>query len=135
MAEREEAREADEQVERAGKEGEAEDPHEEDRVDQHRRRERGEEEQAVGDVCAVDGHRSRPNSPAGRTRRTIAMSTNTTVAEAWGQKTLHRPSMRPRARPPTIEPRIDPMPPMTTTANTVMMRFEPMSGLTFSAGA
>ena len=34
-----------------------------------------------------------------------------------------------------IEPRIEPMPPITTTANTTMIRFEPISGVTWMTGA
>ena len=33
-------------------------------------------------------------------------------------------------KPVTIVPRIEPMPPMTTTANTMMMICEPISGVT-----
>ena len=36
----------------------------------------------------------------------------------------------PRPKPVTMEPRIEPMPPITTTAKTVMMKLEPMLGLT-----
>src|SRR3546814_6078263 len=48
----------------------------------------------------------------------------TTVLDASGQNTLVKPSMMPRPRPVTIEPMIEPMPPITTTANTTMIRFE-----------
>ncbi len=40
------------------------------------------------------------------------------------------PSTMPREKPVTMEPRIEPMPPMTTTAKTTMIRFEPIVGLT-----
>src|SRR5947199_57209 len=43
--------------------------------------------------------------------------------------------MSPSPRPVTIEPRIEPMPPITTTANTTMMRSEPISGPTVKIGA
>ncbi|MNT88527.1 hypothetical protein D3C72_2291020 [compost metagenome] len=45
------------------------------------------------------------------------------------------PSKTPRPSPVKIEPRIDPMPPITTTAKTVMIRFWPISGETCITGA
>jgi len=41
----------------------------------------------------------------------------------------------PTRNPATIAPGIEPMPPMTTTANVRMMSSEPMSGDTFRIGA
>ena len=43
---------------------------------------------------------------------------------------LGQPSIRPMAIPVTMAPRIEPMPPITTTANTTISRFEPMPGVT-----
>ena len=43
---------------------------------------------------------------------------------------LARPSITPRAKPVMIEPMIEPMPPITTTANTVLMKLSPMLGFT-----
>ena len=39
--------------------------------------------------------------------------------------------MTPSANPVTIDPMIEPMPPITTTANTTMMSDEPICGLTW----
>ena len=41
-----------------------------------------------------------------------------------------RASTSPRPKPVTTEPRMEPMPPITTTAKTVMMRLEPICGFT-----
>ena len=57
------------------------------------------------------------------------------VADASGQNTLVSPSITPRPKPVTIDPRIEPMPPITTTANTTMIRFDPISGPICVAGA
>ena len=38
--------------------------------------------------------------------------------------------MTPRANPVMMEPMMDPIPPITTTANTTMIRSSPISGLT-----
>ncbi|KAG1245229.1 hypothetical protein G6F68_015147 [Rhizopus microsporus] len=51
----------------------------------------------------------------------MAMMMNTTGLEASGQNTLGSPSITPRPRPVTMAPMMDPMPPITTTANTTMM--------------
>src|SRR5438093_6569593 len=45
------------------------------------------------------------------------------------EKYLGQPSTRPRPKPVRIAPMIEPMPPITTTANTTMMRLAPISGL------
>ena len=74
--------------------------------------------------------RVRPNRPAGRTSSTIAMMTKITVLDASGKNTLVSPSMMPSAKPVTMAPRIEPMPPITTTANTTMIRSEPICGET-----
>ena len=73
-------------------------------------------------------HALRPNSPAGRISSTIAMMTKITVFDASGQNTLVRPSMMPRPKPVRIAPMIEPMPPITTTAKTTMIRSEPICG-------
>src|SRR5690606_26277194 len=124
---------AQQQVEGAGEQRIAHDLHDEDRV-AAQRRQRGQQDQGgqIGDQLSI--HDSFPNSPAGRVSSTITMMMNTTVLEASGQKTLVKPSMMPRPRPVTIEPRIEPMPPMTTTAKTTMIRFEPISGETCRMG-
>ena len=46
-----------------------------------------------------------------------------------------RPSMTPSAKPVMMEPMIDPMPPMTTTANTTTISSAPMRGRTWFMGA
>ncbi|MCY1306169.1 hypothetical protein D9M70_560150 [compost metagenome] len=48
---------------------------------------------------------------------------------------MARPSITPSPRPVRIAPRIEPMPPITTTANTTMIRFCPISGETCITGA
>ena len=58
------------------------------------------------------------------------MMTKITVFDASGKNTLVRPSITPRPKPVTIAPMIEPMPPITTTANTTMMRSAPICGLT-----
>ncbi|MOA65384.1 hypothetical protein D3C78_1917550 [compost metagenome] len=65
----------------------------------------------------------------------MAMMMNTTVLEASGQNTFVSPSITPRPRPVTMAPMMDPMPPITTTANTTMMRLDPISGEICSTGA
>jgi len=40
------------------------------------------------------------------------------------------PSITPSAKPVMIDPMIEPMPPITTTANTTMIRSAPISGRT-----
>ena len=59
------------------------------------------------------------------------MITKITVFDASGKKTFVSPSITPRAKPVSIEPRIYPMPPITTTANPTMMRSAPLSGPTW----
>src|SRR5580698_5305753 len=49
--------------------------------------------------------------------------------------TLVNPSITPSARPLTMAPRIEPMPPITTTANTTMTSELPICGLTRITGA
>src|SRR5690606_41144228 len=80
-------------------------------------------------------HFTFPKSPAGRSNSTMAMMMKTTVLDASGQNTLVSPSMTPRPRPVRMAPRIDPMPPTTTTANTTMIRFTPISGEICRTGA
>ncbi len=58
------------------------------------------------------------------------MMTKITVLEASGKNTLVRPSMTPRPKPVTIAPMIEPMPPITTTANTTMISSAPICGET-----
>src|SRR5262249_61333236 len=77
------------------------------------------------------GHQRCPKRPCGRNMRTIAMITKITVFDASGKKTFVRPSTTPSANPVRIDPMIDPIPPITTTANTTMIRSAPMSGLTW----
>src|SRR5262249_51225949 len=80
-------------------------------------------------------HEARPKRPAGRTSSTTAMMTKITVFDASGEKTFVKPSTTPRPKPVTIDPMIEPRPPMTTTANTTMMRSAPISGFTWEIGA
>jgi hypothetical protein len=56
------------------------------------------------------------------------MMTKITVLDASGKNTLVRPSITPRPKPVTIAPMIEPMPPITTTANTTMISESPSAG-------
>ena len=48
---------------------------------------------------------------------------------------MHSAEATPIPKPASTEPTIDPSPPITTTANTVMMRSAPISGLIARIGA
>src|SRR5262249_38122726 len=136
---------ADQQVESAGEQGKAQPLHQEHRIgDRRREREQRDHHEerdrlaarafgALGGFERIDDafhHVARPNRPAGRTSSTIAMMTKITVLEASGKNTLVSPSISPSAKPVTIAPMIEPIPPITTTANTTMMMSSPISGLT-----
>src|SRR5262245_16219285 len=143
MAEGNEAAIADQQVEGAGEHGEAERLHHEQWIEENWRDEQHADHQHESELlaptgggergprnrCGDGGHAlARPNSPAGRTSRTSAMITKMTVFEASGKNTLVSPSTMPSPKPVTIAPMIDPMPPITTTANTTMMSSAPICG-------
>jgi len=82
MAERQQTGVADQQVEGAGKQREAQQFHEEHRVLEEGRRQRQREHQRVTEpVVGQKLHFSLPNKPAGRNTSTTAITTNTTVAE------------------------------------------------------
>src|SRR5215470_12791599 len=145
VAEREQADVADQEVEGAGEQRKAQRLHQEHRIgDRGRDHEHGEHHEegdrlarhrtlARGFLQRVDDafhHAALPNRPAGRISSTIAMMTKITVFDASGKNTLVSPSISPRAKPVTIAPMIEPIPPITTTANTTMMMSSPMSGLT-----
>src|SRR5262249_29163195 len=141
----------DQQVEGAGEQREAQHLHQEHRIDEDRRddedRQHDQERdgeaarselarrRGQGGVGRAGGHAVLPNRPAGRISSTIAMMMKMTVWEASGKNTLVRRSMTPRAKPVTIAPMMEPMPPITTTANTTMMRSAPICGLTLVIGA
>src|SRR5690606_15432124 len=134
MSERQQAGVGQQQIEGAGEQGVAHDLHDEDRVGAHGRQQRDEDRE--DDIaCQLTVHFSFPKRPAGRSRRTMTMMMNTTVFEASGQKTLVRPSIMPRPRPVMMEPMMEPIPPITTTANTTMIRLEPINGETCMTGA
>src|SRR5690606_192689 len=134
VPERQQAGVGQEKVERAGEEGVAHDLHDEDGIRAHCRQQCDQD--CDGNIDSqLTVHFSFPKRPAGRSRSTMTMMMNTTVFDASGQNTLVRPSITPRPRPVRMEPMMEPMPPMTTTANTTMMRFEPMSGDTCMTGA
>ena len=84
MAEGQQAGEAHQQVEGAGEEGVAQHLHDEDGIDTQRRQQRDAAKE--GDVAEqlLVHHFSFPNKPAGRTNRTMAMTTKTTVLDASG---------------------------------------------------
>src|SRR5947209_8598383 len=145
MAERQQSDVTDQQVERTGEQRKAQRLHQEHRIDEQRRDDqRRDHDQERDRLAAALGRLNRcsegfgtghhqavlPNRPAGRTSSTIAMMMKITVFDASGKNTLVRPSMMPRAKPVTIAPMIEPMPPITTTANTTMISDEPICGLT-----
>src|SRR6185437_1721956 len=150
VAKRQKPHISDQQIEGAGKQRKAHRLHQEQRVDHERRHDQRNDHDGEGDHFAllapyrrlpgerVDDslhHALRPNSPAGRTNSTMAMITKITVFEASGKNTLVRPSTTPSPKPVTIAPRIEPMPPITTTANTTMISSEPICGDTLKIGA
>src|SRR5438045_7131497 len=148
MAERHQADIADQEIEGAGKQREAQCLHDEDWIERERRDREENDQSSAGDRdapfrlapnrrrrCKRCHQALRPNSPAGRTSSTIIMITKITVFEASGKNTLVSPSTMPSAKPVTIAPMIDPMPPITTTANTTMMMSEPICGDTLEIGA
>src|SRR5262249_41097819 len=123
--------------------------HQEDRIDEERRYRQQHDHDHEGDRLAAEArarhdrrrrteqgiddafhHALRPNSPAGRISSTIAMMTKITVFDASAQNTLVSPSTTPSPKPVRIAPMIEPMPPITTTANTTMIRSLPICGLT-----
>src|SRR5262249_18478528 len=143
MAERQQADIPDQQIEGTGEQRKAHRLHQEQRIGEEWRDRQGRHHDHKGDGLALHAprgrlfgqwiddafhHPLRPNKPAGRTSRTIAMMTKITVLEASGKKTLVRPSTTPSPKPVTIAPRIEPMPPMTTTAKTTIISSEPICG-------
>ena len=95
MAEREQPDIAEQQVEGAGEQGEAQRLHQEDRIDRERCRDAErdqQEDQHPGRAVGVPSRAPRrrcdphhavlPNSPAGRISSTIAMMTKITVLDA-----------------------------------------------------
>src|SRR5690606_12966555 len=127
MAEGQQAGVGQQQVEGAGEQRIAHDLHDEDRVSAQGRQQR-DHDCKYQIACQLTVHFSFPKRPAGRSRSTMTMMMNTTVFDASGQNTLVRPSMTPSPRPVTMEPMIEPIPPITTTADTTMMMIEPISG-------
>ena len=94
VAEREQAHVSDQEIEGAGEEREAERLHREDGVDEPGRGRDHQDQDGDGNSlrdgprldplqCDV-GHVCFPNRPAGRTSRTMAMTTKMTVLEASG---------------------------------------------------
>ena len=99
VAERQEVDVADQQVERAGEQGEAQGLHDEERIGDKRRdrdqRDHDDEGDQIGPAVAPGrvrggdgfdgrGHCALPNRPDGRMSSTIAMMTKTTVLDASG---------------------------------------------------
>src|SRR3546814_6354731 len=123
MPEGQQAGKPQQQVERAGEKRVTHDLHDEDRVHPQKGKS-GHHDGQYRIAQELTIHFSFPNSPAGRINRTMAMMMNTTVLEASGQKTLVRPSITPSPRPVRMAPRMDPMPPITTTAKNTMIRLE-----------
>ncbi len=98
MAEGEQPGEAEQQVERAREQPEAQDLHQKGGIHRERRHQPDQEQRAEQDRHGAGEHRigvvhqsdsfaraqALPNRPAGRTSSTITMITNTTTAEASG---------------------------------------------------
>src|SRR5690606_13855103 len=78
----------------------------------------------------IHAHTSLPNRPLGRTSSTRIITRKITVLAASGQNTLVKPSRTPMNTPVMMAPMIEPMPPITTTANTTISRFAPIAGAT-----
>src|SRR6266545_1758548 len=134
VPERQQAREAEQQVHRDREQRPHRDVHRHRRVDQPGQRERRHRARREQEVLHTRAS-SRPNRPAGRHNSTAAMRMNTRVCDSAGAYKLHSADATPMPNPATTEPKIEPSPPITTTANTVMMRSAPMSGLTARIGA
>ena len=85
MAERQEAREAGKQIERADEQRKAKRLHDEERIDQpgdRRDRQRHRHDSEQYRIAARGAHAARPNRPDGRAISTSAMMTKTTVLDA-----------------------------------------------------
>src|SRR5439155_8884509 len=110
----------------------------EDRVHRPRQHQRDRDRGGVWQKPEQARHErasSEPKSPAGRTSSTTAISAKATTFSSAGLKTAARLASTPTRNPATTAPAIEPIPPMTTTANAKMMSSLPMSGETFRMGA
>src|SRR5690606_36533952 len=114
MPEGQQASVAQQQVEGAGEERIAHHLHDKDGIGAQGRQQ-GEKNREEKIAYELTTHFSFPKRPAGRSSRTMTMMMKTTVLEASGQKTLVSPSMTPSPRPVTMEPMMEPMPPISTT--------------------
>ena len=83
MTERQQPGEADQQIEGAGEQREAQQLHQEYRVAEERRRQRDGQCNGVQDFL-VHAYFSFPNRPAGRSSSTMTITTNTTTSEPSG---------------------------------------------------
>ena len=144
MPERQHPGVADQQVERAGKQGEA----------QHLRREQGinrKRRHHADYYHDAESHQQMPRRACGASS-IVALSLHIRMpgqesrrsdqqdddhddeddgAGGFRVKNLVSPSITPSPKPVRIDPMIDPMPPITTTAKTTMIRSAPISGLTW----
>src|SRR5262249_50721182 len=122
VAEGEQARVTVEQIEAEGEE--AENQHlRGERLVGHEEREHREEDAEGDHLMAVheggeSGHRhsarpASPKRPLGRTRSTIAITTNTMISASLGAKTVVMPTTCPTRIPATTAPSRLPMPPVT----------------------
>ena len=82
---------------------------------------------AASTFCTCKGL---PNRPAGLHSSTSTMMMKIARLAARVEH-LVSPSITPRPKPLTMAPMMEPMPPITTTANTTTTRFEPIMGLTW----
>jgi hypothetical protein len=72
-----------------------------------------------------------PNRPAGFDQQHDGHDHEDHGIRRLGVEHLGEALDESQPKPVTIEPRIDPMPPITTTANTTMIRSAPICGLTW----
>src|SRR5437899_653225 len=138
VAEREETDVAEEKVDRHREETPQQNVEGEHGVHHSRKRERDSEPDDVGKNGQRASHvraSSDPKRPAGRTSSTIAISANATTFSSAGLKKAARLASTPTRNPATTAPAIEPIPPMTTTANAKMMSSLPISGETLRIGA
>src|SRR5262249_18019023 len=132
VPERQEAGVAEEQVEAEGGDGE------DQPVGQEHRLVRGHHEGQDGEH-GEDGHRpprraarrpprahARPNSPAGRMRRTMAAIRYSTASSISGKNVIPNSRTMPTRRAPTSAPSRLPRPPITTTTKARISASTPM---------
>src|SRR5205085_71264 len=107
------------------------DVHRQDGIDEARQDDEQERDARANQPAPVAHCAScRPNRPAGRRSSTSAMRMKIKVFAIGGYNADPIATSTPTAYPVTTDPRIDPRPPITTTANVVMISSDPISGST-----